>query len=152
MNVGRSNHAINAHCCDAAFQISNQSAGKHPCEPESPDSAVRYKRPMTDEYQIEIPPSFYALYTDARRRLTAPMALVRERYEACEDLAQMLVDPAATKLFELGVAQEDVLLRFHAGLCTAGSAVSVPEAEWVIRRLAELLGWACPPLATCGGV
>ncbi|RZU00727.1 hypothetical protein [Rivibacter subsaxonicus] len=103
---------------------------------------------MTDEYQIEIPPSFYALYSDARRRLTAPMALVRERYEACEDLAQLLVDRADAKLFELGsVAHEDVLLRFHAGLCAPGSMVSAPEAEWVIRRLAELLGWACPPLA-----
>ena len=102
---------------------------------------------MSDEYQIEIPPSFYALYTDARRRLNAPMALVRERYEACEDLAQLLVDKAEAKLFELGsVAHEDVLLRFHAGLCTPGSMVSAAEAEWVTRRLAELWGCGCPEL------
>ena len=103
---------------------------------------------MTDEYQIEIPPSFYALHVDARHRLTAPMTQVRERYEACEDLAQLLVDQAETKLFELGVAHEDVLLRFHAGLATPASMVSVAEAEWVTRRLAELLGWDCPPLGS----
>jgi hypothetical protein len=106
---------------------------------------------MSDEYQIEIPPSFYALYTDARRRLTLPMAQLRERYEACEDLAQLLVDRAEAKHFELGsVAHEDVLLRFHAGLCAPGSMVSAAEAEWVTRRLAELLGWECPPLAADG--
>jgi hypothetical protein len=109
---------------------------------------MRYNRLMTDEYQIEIPPSFYALYTDARGRLMASMTQVRERYEACEDLAQLLVDQADAKLFELGVAHEDVLLRFHAGLATPGSMVSAAEAEWVTRRLAELLGWDCPPLAT----
>jgi hypothetical protein len=103
---------------------------------------------MSDEYQIEIPPSFYALYVDPRRRLTAPLARVRERYEACEDLAQMLVEQAETKLFELGVAHEDVLLRFHAGLAMPASMVSTAEAEWVTRRLAELLGWACPPLTS----
>lgn len=107
---------------------------------------------MTDEYQIEIPPSFYALHTDGRHRLTSPMAQVRERYETCEDLAQMLVDQADTKLFELGVAQEDVLLRFYAGLANPASMVSAAEAEWVTRRLAELLGWACPPLAKSDGV
>jgi hypothetical protein len=102
---------------------------------------------MTDEYQIEIPPSFYALYTDARHRLTLPLAQLRERYEACEDLAQMLVERADAKLFELGVAHEDVLLRFHAGLATADSMLAPAEAVWVTRRLAELLDWDCPPLA-----
>ena len=46
---------------------------------------------MSDDYQIHIPPSFFALYTDARQRLAEPIATVRERYEVCEDLANHLV-------------------------------------------------------------
>ena len=36
-------------------------------------------------------------------------AHIEARYEFCEDMAQMLVDPARTKLFELGVTEQDVL-------------------------------------------
>jgi hypothetical protein len=34
-----------------------------------------------------------------------------------------------------------VLRRCHAGLLTAPSSVEVAEAEWVVRRTAELLNW-----------
>ena len=57
------------------------------------------------------------------------------------EATQMLVDHAQTKLFELGVTEQDVLERVHRGLCAPGSVVSADEARWVIRRLAELLGW-----------
>jgi hypothetical protein len=36
-----------------------------------------------------------------------------------------------------------VLERIHAGLQSPESGVSVAEAQWVTRRLAELLGWEC---------
>ena len=49
---------------------------------------------MSDEYQIEIPPSFTALYSDARHRLTVPLRTLRDRYEVCEDLAQHLTHNA----------------------------------------------------------
>ena len=96
---------------------------------------------MSDEYQIDVPPSFYALYTDARQRLTVPLRTVRDRYEACEDLANHLVDHARTLLFQLGVAEDDVLERCLLGLRSPGSGVSADEAGWVVHRLAELLGW-----------
>jgi len=109
---------------------------------------------MSDEYQIEIPPSFTALYTDARRRLTVPLRELRARYEACEDLANHLVDHARTLLFQLGVTEDDVLERCLRGLASEGSGVGPDEARWVVHRLAELLGWPflpdAPPDATTG--
>ncbi|MCW7540084.1 hypothetical protein OOT46_19805 [Aquabacterium sp. A7-Y] len=99
---------------------------------------------MSDEYQIEIPPSFYALYSDARRRLTEPLAVVRARYEICEDLAHHLVEHGKTLLFSVHINEDEVLRRIYLGLQRPESGVSAPEAVWIIRRLAELLGWEAP--------
>jgi hypothetical protein len=99
---------------------------------------------MSDEYQIEIPPSFYALYTDARHRLSAALGHVRARYEACEDLANHLAEHAKGAHHAAGVAQDEVLSRIRAGLCTPEAGVSDDEATWVVRRLAELLYWDDP--------
>jgi len=101
---------------------------------------------MSDEYQIEIPPSFYALYTDARHRLTEPLRHVRARYEACEDLANHLVEHAKGAHHAAGLAQDEVLSRIRAGLLAPESGVSPAEASWVARRLAELLYWEWPGL------
>jgi hypothetical protein len=102
---------------------------------------------MHDEHQTEIPPSFIALYIDpGRSRPNASRAVIGARYEFCEDLATILTEHASTMLFDLGISEEDVLERCHRGLCIEGSAVSLPEAEWVTRRLAELQGWSCPSL------
>jgi hypothetical protein len=92
---------------------------------------------VSDEYQIEIPPSFIVLYTDARHRRTA-----RERYDVCEDLANHLVEYANGVYHGIGVAQDEVLRRCRAGLQSPEAGVSADEALWVVRRLAELLGWA----------
>ncbi|MBO9514700.1 MAG: hypothetical protein J7549_11335 [Variovorax sp.] len=101
---------------------------------------------MSDDYQIDIPPSFYAVYTDRRQRLAAPLAVVRARYEVCEDLANHLVQQAMT-LHHVSVPSEsEILERIHAGLASAESGVSPDEARWITRRLAELLNWPCPPL------
>ena len=97
---------------------------------------------MNDDNQALIPPSFVALFVPPGRiKPTEPRHAIAARYELCEDMAQMLVDHAQTKLFELGVTEHDVLERVHRGLCAPGSVVSADEARWVIRRLAELLGW-----------
>jgi hypothetical protein len=101
---------------------------------------------MSDDYQIEIPPSFYALYTDARRRLTEPLRHVRARYEACEDLANHLVEHARGAALTAGIADDEVLSRIHAGLRSPAAGVTRDEATWVVRRLAELIGWECPAL------
>lgn len=101
---------------------------------------------MSDDYQIDIPPSFFAVYTDARQRLRAPLAEVRSRYEVCEDLASLLVGQAQLLHHTEVPVEDEILRRIHAGLVVPGSVVSVAEAEWTVRRLAELLDWHCPQL------
>ena len=98
---------------------------------------------MSEENQIVVPPSFIALFVPpGRLKPTETRETIAARYELCEDLAQMLTEHALTKRFELGVAEDDVLERVLAGLHTGG-VVSVDEARWVVRRLAELLDWPC---------
>jgi hypothetical protein len=100
---------------------------------------------MSDESQIVVPPSFIALYlAPGGTRPQAPRAEIAARHEFCEDLATMLTEHASTKLWELGVAESDVLERMHRGLLAGDAVVTPAEAEWVVRRLAELLGWAAP--------
>lgn len=96
---------------------------------------------MSDDYQIIIPPSFIAVHSDARGRLQVPLSTLREQYDLCEDLAQQLIDTARNVWLDLGIAEDEVLRRCHAGLLTEPAAVSPPEADWVVTRLKELLGW-----------
>ncbi|MEY4713601.1 MAG: hypothetical protein RIS88_3051 [Pseudomonadota bacterium] len=100
---------------------------------------------MDDANQIQVPESFLALFA-ARGgyRLTETMAHVRERYELCEDLAQMLTEQARLTQFQLGITEEDVLGKMRQALMVEDSPVPPPQAQWVVRRLAELLDW--PPL------
>ncbi len=98
-----------------------------------------------DDNQILIPDSFLALYAArSGSRLTEPMAHVRERYELCEDLAQALTEQARLTHFQLGITEQDVLEKMLQALLQEGSPVLPPQAQWVVRRLAELLDW--PPL------
>lgn len=101
---------------------------------------------MSDDYQIHIPPSFFAVYTDARQRLREPLAAVRARYEVCEDLANHLVQHAQLLHHVEVPSEEEILTRIHAGLNSPESGVSAAEAGWIVQRLAELLGWNCPLL------
>jgi hypothetical protein len=97
---------------------------------------------MTDESQIFVPPSFISLFVaPGRIKPSAPREHIAERHEFCEDLATMLTEHASAKLFELGVAEHDVLERIHRGMLAGDAAVTPAEAQWVMRRLAELLGW-----------
>ena len=101
---------------------------------------------MSDESQIVVPASFIDLFVEPGRiKPSASRERILERYEFCEDLATMLVDHARAKLWELGVAEEDVLERIHRGLLAGEAGVSAVEAEWVARRLAELLEWVWEP-------
>jgi hypothetical protein len=104
---------------------------------------MRSRTSMSDDYQIEIPPSFQALYVDARHRLTLPLADYRARYEFCEDLANHLTAHCHSIHVEIGVDEQDVLRRCLQGLQSGESGVRGDEALWVVTRLAELLGW--PP-------
>ncbi len=102
---------------------------------------------MSDDYQIEIPPSFFALFADARQRLTEPIAVVRARYELCEDLATHLIEQAQTLHHVAVPSEHEILHRIRDGLRAEGSGVSAAEATWIVRRLAELLNWRCPDFA-----
>jgi hypothetical protein len=100
---------------------------------------------VSDDNQIIVPPSFIALFVPPGGvKPRASRQHIAERYEFCEDLAQMLTDTASTKLFELSVTEADVLERIHRGLLVEGAPVDADEARWVVTRLAELLGWPAP--------
>ncbi len=100
---------------------------------------------MSEDNQIIVPPSFIALFVPPGGvKPRAGREYIAERYEFCEDLAQMLTDTASTKLFELSVTEADVLDRIHRGLLVEGAPVDADEARWVVTRLAELLGWPAP--------
>lgn len=100
---------------------------------------------MDDDNQIEVPPSFMALYT-ARggHRLTEPIAHVRARYELCEDTAQTLAEAAAAAQFRSGGTPGEVLQGMQHALGDGSSSVQPPEAAWIVTRIAELLNWAPP--------
>ena len=96
----------------------------------------------SDDSQIEIPPSFMALYlAPGGYKPTLPRAELAQRYELCEDMAQMLTDTASTMLVTLGITEHDVLERCRLGLLAEPAVVSADEAGWVVLRLAELMNW-----------
>jgi hypothetical protein len=104
-----------------------------------------------DPNQIEVPPSFMALYTTpGGHRLTEPLPTVRERYELCEDLAQMLTERASTEAFKSGGSEREVLVRMQAALSGGQAGLRDDETVWVVTRLAELLGWEMPDPASSG--
>ena len=100
---------------------------------------------MTDDSQLIIPPSFLALYLAPHStRPNAPREVITGRYEFCEDLATLLTEHAAEIKSSLHVTDDDVLQRVWRGLCAPDSGVTAAEAQWVVNRLAELLGWPLP--------
>ena len=106
---------------------------------------------MPDDNQTHIPRSFLDLFiAPGAVKPRETRSAIGLRYELCEDMAQMLVDAAKATLFDLGVAESDVLERFNRGLLVEGSVVAPDEAGWVIRRLAELLDWPALSIGEVG--
>jgi hypothetical protein len=100
---------------------------------------------MSEESQIEIPPSFLELYlAPGRQKPSLPRAELAARYELCEDMAQMLTETARQMAFSLGITDDDVLTRCLQGLRADPAVVNRAESTWVITRLAELLNWPAP--------
>ena len=98
--------------------------------------------------QIEIPPSFIALYVPpGRSKPSAGFEEILSRYEFCEDMANLLTETARNMQFSLGITEADVLARVQQGLVVEDSAFTSTEAQWVVCRLAELLAWAMPVAA-----
>ncbi|MDB5732928.1 MAG: hypothetical protein JWQ03_2823, partial [Variovorax sp.] len=86
---------------------------------------------MSDDHQIDVPPSFLALHADARtRRLREPIAEVRARYEVCEDLATHLVEHARVLAHTSAPSEDEVLRRILAGLRSPDAGVTEGEARW----------------------
>ena len=97
---------------------------------------------MSDGNQIIVPPTFIALFVEpGRSKPSATREQIYERYDLCEDLANLLTEQASNKLWELGITEADVLERMHLGLTTTDVGVNAAEAQWVIHRLAEMLNW-----------
>lgn len=97
---------------------------------------------MSADSQIIIPEAFLAVYTDPlRHRLTASKELVAQRYEFCEDLANLMTEQAAHIHFKTGCQEADVLEQLRLGLLNPDSGVSEAEGQWIVGRLGELLGW-----------
>ncbi len=101
---------------------------------------------MSDENQVYVAASFQALHRDARGRWTLPAREVAARHELCEDLAQHLTTHCQSVHVEIGAETDEVLARCLHGLQTPESGVSEAEANWIVTRLAELLGWPHPGL------
>ena len=97
---------------------------------------------MTQEFQIEIPTSFMALYVPPGKvKPTLGQRDLAARYELCEDLANLLTEKAANMQFTLGITEELVLAQCEAGLLAEPAVVTPGEARWVVCRLGELLQW-----------
>jgi hypothetical protein len=103
---------------------------------------------MYEENQSFVPESFVALYVKPGQYKTSlPKAEVMQRYELCEDLANMLQDPISAQQFQLGITEDDALKTCWQVLLVQPDLVQPAEAFWVVCRLAELLSWPIPALA-----
>ena len=98
---------------------------------------------MSGDNQFEVPSTFPVPAGAGQRLMHAE---IRSRYELCEDLATHLQEFCETRRGGLGLSRDGCLLRCHAGLADAASGVDAAEARWIVERLAERLGWRCPPL------
>ena len=97
---------------------------------------------MSDDNQIYLPESFSALYVPPGKiKPSIGQREMAQRYELCEDLANLLTEKASNMQFTLGITEELVLTQCELGLLTEPSVVSPSEARWVVCRLAELLNW-----------
>ena len=99
---------------------------------------------MQDGSQIFVPDSFIALFQGRNQRLRQPLADIAQRYELCEDLAQMLVEQAQILYHQSAPSESAILQTIYSGLQAPDAGVSAEEARWVVLRLAELLEWNAP--------
>lgn len=97
---------------------------------------------MSEGNQTYLPESFTALYVPPGKvKPSIGLREMAERYELCEDLANLLTEKAANMQFTLGITEDLVLQQCERGLLAEPAVVSAVEARWVVCRLAELLNW-----------
>jgi hypothetical protein len=101
---------------------------------------------MNEDHQIYLPETFAALYMPSGKvKPSIGLGELLERYELCEDLANLLTEKAANMQLSLAITEDLVLQHCEQGLLTEPSVVLPCEARWVVRRLAELLNWPMNP-------
>ena len=98
---------------------------------------------MYEHNQIEVPPSFMALYCRHGRPI-ADRATIEGRYEQCEDLAHQVATFCKDLQFKSDLPEAQVLERCHAGLLATPDTLNPGEAGWTVVRAAELLEWPLP--------
>ena len=99
---------------------------------------------MSHSNQHFIPSSFTDLFKDPSRpyaKLSEPFDVILERYDLCEDMAQMLCQPSLNMMGSMNITETDVLDRTLQGLLINPDIVSPSEAKWVLQRMSELLNW-----------
>lgn len=95
--------------------------------------------------QILVPAPFVSLlYPDTARTAKPDWALLAQRHELCDDMAEVLTEHAKQIEFKLGLDSSDVLHKLLDGLLNDEVRLSEAEALWVVCRLAELLNWPVP--------
>ena len=100
---------------------------------------------MSDASQIDIPPSFVALFvTPGHTRPHTAREVVAARYELCEDLAQSLAPTASHMQLARDLHTADVLSQCQQAISGPDAVIEGAEAHWVVCRLAELLDWDMP--------
>jgi hypothetical protein len=94
---------------------------------------------MNHDSQVHIPPSFIALFMEpGKHKPSASAADIAQRYELCEDMAQLLIDTTHAQMHRLGITASDVIATLRRGL-HQGDTFTPQEADWIVLRLDELL-------------
>ncbi len=99
---------------------------------------------MSQNNQQFIPNSFIDLFKDPLRpyaKASEPFEVILERYDLCEDMAQMLYQPALNMMGSMNITESDVIERTFKGLLVNQEIVKTQEAQWIVQRLCELLEW-----------
>jgi hypothetical protein len=105
---------------------------------------------MSDDNQIYLPESFTALYVPPGKiKPSIGHREMAERYELCEDLANLLTEKAANMQFTLGITEELVLSQCEQGLLAEPAVVSPVEARWVVCRRRQQILWSDPAPWPC---
>jgi hypothetical protein len=97
---------------------------------------------MSEDSRIAITQPFDRLFMAGSQAASVSREEIQVPYGYCEDLANMLVETAKARLWQLGLSVPTYLatVPIEAGL--QGGVASAQEAWWVAKRLSELLDWA----------
>jgi hypothetical protein len=132
---------IGAHPAIQAFELGNGNRGFAPTVPPRTTPHM----PFEPDSQMFVPDSFVQIYVlPGRHKPSIPLVELANRYELCEDMAQMLMGQVSLQQFSLGITETLALDHCLKGLCDMPEVLSTQEAQWVVSRLAELLCWPLP--------